>query len=76
MWSGSTAGSTRARSVRPPRPWSVRVPIASGKLKVFTGPIKGQDESIKVAAGKSLTDKDIDSINWYTEGVEGKLPAN
>ncbi len=52
------------------------MPIASGKLKVFTGPIKGQDESIKVAAGKSLTDKDIDSINWYTEGVEGKLPAN
>ena len=49
--------------------------IKSGKLAVFTGPIKGQDGSIKVAAGKSLDDKAIDSINWYVEGVEGKLPG-
>jgi len=49
--------------------------IKAGKLAVFTGPIKGQDGSIKVAAGKSLTDKEIDSVNWYTEGVEGKLPG-
>jgi hypothetical protein len=28
-----------------------------------------------VAAGKTLTDKEIDSINWYVEGVEGKLPG-
>ena len=49
--------------------------IASGQFKVFTGPIKGQDGSIKVAAGTTLSDKEIDSINWYSEGVEGKLPA-
>ena len=49
--------------------------IKSGKLAVFTGPIKGSDGSIKVAAGKSLTDKEIDSINWYVEGVEGQLPG-
>ena len=28
-----------------------------------------------LAAGKTLTDKEIDSINWYVEGVEGKLPG-
>jgi simple sugar transport system substrate-binding protein len=49
--------------------------IKAGKFAVFTGPIKGQDGSIKVAAGKSLTDKEIDSINWYAEGVEGQLPG-
>jgi basic membrane protein A len=48
--------------------------MASGKFHVFTGPIKGQDGSMKVAAGSSLTDKDIDSISWYVEGVEGQLP--
>jgi simple sugar transport system substrate-binding protein len=48
--------------------------IAAGKLAVFTGPIKGQDGSIKVAEGKTLTDKEIDSIKWYAEGVEGQLP--
>ena len=48
--------------------------IKSGKMMVFTGPIKGQDGSIKLAAGKSLTDKEIDSVNYYVEGVEGQLP--
>ena len=28
-----------------------------------------------VLKGKSLTDKEIDSINWYVEGVEGKVPG-
>ncbi len=49
--------------------------IKDGKLAVFTGPIKGSDGSIKVAAGKTLTDKEIDSINWYVEGVQGQLPG-
>ncbi len=52
-----------------------RAGIVSGKFSVFAGPIKAQDGSIKVAAGKTLTDKEIDSINWYVEGVEGKLPG-
>jgi len=49
--------------------------IAAGKFQVFAGPIKAQDGSMKVAAGKALTDKEIDSVNWYVEGVEGQLPG-
>ncbi len=49
--------------------------MASGKFMVFTGPIKLQDGSVKLPAGKSLTDKEIDSINYYVEGVEGQLPG-
>ena len=49
--------------------------IISGKFHVFAGPIKAQDGSIKVAAGKTLTDKEIDAIDWYAEGVEGKVPG-
>ena len=52
-----------------------RAAMVAGKFSVFSGPIKAQDGSIKVAAGKTLTDKEIDSINWYVEGVEGKLPG-
>ena len=48
--------------------------IASGKWAVFTGPIMGQDGKPIVEAGKSLSDKEIDSIKWYVEGVEGQLP--
>ena len=49
--------------------------IVTGKFHVFQGPIKGQDGSFKVPAGKTLTDKEIDSIDWYVEGVEGKVPG-
>ena len=49
--------------------------IVAGKFHPFTGPIKGNDGSIKVPAGKTLSDKEIDSINWYVEGVEGKVPG-
>jgi simple sugar transport system substrate-binding protein len=49
--------------------------IKAGKFSVFAGPIKGQDGSMKVAAGTTLDDKAIDSINWYVEGVEGQLPG-
>jgi simple sugar transport system substrate-binding protein len=49
--------------------------IAAGKFNVFSGPIKGQDGSVKVAAGTTLTDGEIDKINWYVEGVEGQVPG-
>jgi hypothetical protein len=52
-----------------------RAAIVSGKWTVFSGPILAQDGSVKVAAGTSLTDKEIDSIDWYAEGVEGKVPG-
>jgi basic membrane protein A and related proteins len=49
--------------------------LVAGKFQVFTGPIKGNDGTMRVPQGKSLTDKEIDSINWYVEGVEGKVPG-
>jgi simple sugar transport system substrate-binding protein len=49
--------------------------IVAGRFHPFTGPIKGNDGSIKVPAGKTLTDKEVDAINWYVEGVEGKVPG-
>jgi simple sugar transport system substrate-binding protein len=52
-----------------------RAAIVSGKWTVFTGPILAQDGSVKVPEGKSLTDKEIDSIDWYAQGVEGKVPG-
>jgi simple sugar transport system substrate-binding protein len=52
-----------------------RAAIVSGKWSVFSGPILGQDGSVKVAAGKTLSDKEIDSIDWYAQGVEGKIPG-
>lgn len=40
---------------------------------VFYGPIKDQAGNIKVKEGEKLTDDEMLSINWFVEGVEGKI---
>jgi simple sugar transport system substrate-binding protein len=48
--------------------------IISGKLKPFQGPLKDQSGAIKVAAGAQMADKDVHSMNFYVQGVEGTIP--
>ena len=48
--------------------------LASGKWDVFTGPLKDQSGNVKLAAGKTLSDPELQRINWYVEGVDGDLP--
>jgi basic membrane protein A len=81
VWGGMPEGMNDLVSVNATLPDNVKKQVAdkkaeivSRKFHVFQGPIKLQDGSIKVAAGTTLTDKEVDSINWYVEGVEGKLP--
>ena len=49
--------------------------IKDGSLNVFQGPIKDQAGNIKVEAGKTLTDAEILSMNWFVDGVEGKIES-
>ena len=51
-----------------------REQMASGKWDVFTGPIKDQSGAVKVPAGKTLSDPELQRLNWYVEGVDGTLP--
>jgi basic membrane protein A len=68
-------------------PWSKKMPddvvklaetardaIASGAVHPFTGPINKQDGSPWLKAGEKASDKDLSSMNFYVEGVEGSLP--
>lgn len=48
--------------------------IIDGKLPMFAGPIKDQSGTIRVAAGKVMPLKDLMSINYYVQGVEGAIP--
>jgi simple sugar transport system substrate-binding protein len=48
--------------------------IASGKLHPFTGPIKKQDGTVWLKEGETGSDKDLSSMNFYVEGIEGSLP--
>ena len=48
--------------------------IADGSLHPFQGPVKDQDGKVRVAKGSALSDKDLLSMDWYVQGVVGKLP--
>ena len=49
--------------------------IKSGKVQVFTGPIKDQSGKIVVPAGTALQygDPQIEGMNWFVQGVKGKI---
>jgi simple sugar transport system substrate-binding protein len=48
--------------------------ISSGKLHPFQGPVISQDGKVMAAAGSVIDDGTLLSMDWYVEGVEGKLP--
>ena len=48
--------------------------LISGKRHSFQGPIRNQEGKLVVAKGKTVSDKELLGMNWYVEGVQGKLP--
>jgi basic membrane protein A len=50
--------------------------IASGKLHPFTGPMKDNDGKERLAGGKTITDEALSKMDYYVEGVQGKIPAS
>lgn len=48
--------------------------IKSGKSHPFAGPIKDQSGKVVVKEGETLDDKALLTMDWYVEGVQGKLP--
>ncbi len=48
--------------------------ILAGTFDVFAGPIADQSGTVRVEAGKSMTDEEILSMNWFVKGVEGTIP--
>jgi simple sugar transport system substrate-binding protein len=49
--------------------------IATGKLHPFQGPVKDNEGKERVATGQSLGDDALSKMDYYVEGVQGKLPA-
>ncbi len=47
--------------------------IIDGSLNIFEGPINDQDGNEKVAEGQVLTLKELLSMEWFVEGVEGSI---
>jgi simple sugar transport system substrate-binding protein len=49
--------------------------IGSGKLHPFQGPIKDNSGKERVASGKTMSDDEMQKMDFYVEGVQGSLPA-
>ena len=48
----------------------VKQGIIDGSLHPFTGPIKDQKGQAKIADGKTISDDDLQKMDWYVEGVQ------
>jgi len=48
--------------------------IGAGKFHPFTGPIKDNEGKERLAAGKVMDDATLSKMDYYVEGVQGKLP--
>lgn len=54
--------------------WKSYNEIKSGAFKPFTGPITSNRGELVVAAGHSLTDQELATVNWYVEGINDTIP--
>lgn len=79
-WEGMNAGIVELAPLTklvpagaPEKVAAVTEQIKSGKLKVFTGPIKDNSGVEKVPAGTTMSDKEMLSMDWFVEGVVGVL---
>ena len=52
----------------------VKAGILDGTLHPFAGPIKNQEGEVVVKEGETLEDGALLGMDWYVEGVQGKLP--
>ena len=50
--------------------------IAAGKLHPFAGPFKDNEGKERLAASKVITDEVLNKMDYYVEGVQGKIPAS
>ncbi|HEX4886378.1 MAG TPA: BMP family ABC transporter substrate-binding protein [Casimicrobiaceae bacterium] len=48
--------------------------IKAGKFHPFTGPVKDNEGKERIAAGKTIDDATLNKMDYYVEGVQGKLP--
>lgn len=48
--------------------------IRTGALHPFTGPIRDQAGAVRIAEGETATDEQMLSMDWFVEGVQGRLP--
>ncbi len=52
----------------------LKADMKAGRFHPFSGPVIAQDGTVVVAAGETMTDDQLNSMNYYLQGVAGQLP--
>ena len=81
VWGGIKVGMVSLAPINPVVPGDVVVvveakqdAIKNGSFHPFQGPVKDQDGNVRIAAGTTISDADLQKMDWYVQGVQGKLP--
>jgi basic membrane protein A and related proteins len=82
VWGGMKEGMIKLAPLNPVVPKDVAdlvdslgKDIVAGKLHPFSGPIKDNGGKEQLPAGKTMDDASLAKMNFYVEGVQGKLPT-
>ena len=81
VWGGLKEGMIKLGPINPAVPKDVvdlvaaaEKDIVAGKLHPFQGPLKDNTGKERVPAGKSMSDDDMQKMDFYVAGVQGSLP--
>ncbi len=81
IWWGMETGIVKLAPISDKVPQKIKDLVAEKqkalmehKMQVFADPIKGQDGKVLLAAGKSFNDRELLSMNFFIEGVQGTIP--
>jgi basic membrane protein A and related proteins len=82
LWWGMDRGTVDIAPIGPMVPTATRTFVAAkrqailaGTLDEFAGPIKDQMGMVKVPAGGTLDHAAQSSLDWFVQGVVGKIPS-
>ncbi len=81
VWGGIKDGMIRLAPLNGVVPAEIAILVAekeaairAGDLHPFSGPISNQEGEEVIADGATMSDADLQKMEWYVEGVQGKLP--
>ncbi len=83
VWGGIKEGMIRLAPFNPVVPKATQdlvnktaADIGAGKFHPFTGPIRDNEGKERLAAGIVMDDATLSKMDYYVEGVQGKLPTS
>jgi basic membrane protein A and related proteins len=83
VWMGMKDGAIKLEAINPSVPKDVAdmvtaraEEIATGKFHPFTGPFKTNEGKDVIAKDAVMTDEQLGQMNFYVQGVVGKVPAS